>query len=752
MNHLNPESYTWSKALLWGNFIDHCKKMNRGSLGDRIVHGLIATTQLLPIIGQISSISEKLIVDHYSSRADLQRRNVPNRTGLEDHLHTPRPAPIAELVSDSTTSDDDDDAGQLLEKLERLHLSQEIQNFFDDLRSEDSNKFVLLEQIKQQIPHWPEYLRYLAKHQAKDFNLLFKIALESMIPEIYMDFTRVLNQADFDEHLASLNNCQIIFNNQVLPANSTVLRHISPYFESMFSSGLREAQTNIIHLPGQDYELFEKLLPKVINLHFFDESLDLSGDNLAQYLYLAEEYQFPLVRKASEEWILANFENIDRDPDFFNLADQYHLESIKSKMVHRLIPLYLESQSQKMLLEEWLPKTKFLDLGTDLSSNISSDHLEFLLKLCNEVETLKITICDKQSISLLKTLPNLRKLELTLEQDIDDEVIEKLQGLPISWLKIANSPRITDQGLAHLKGLPLQSLTLYNIYKITDQGLAYLRDLHLESLTLDRIHHITDQGLAYLRDLPLESLTLKDIGQITDQGLVYLKGLPLQSLTLDGVRRITNRGMVYIKDLPLKSLTLNYIEGITDQGLAYLRDLPLKSFALRGNDQITDQGLTYLKGLPLQSLTLEVIDQITDQGLAYLKGLSIESLTLDGVQRITDLGLAYLKDLPLKSLSLVWNDQITDQGLAHLKDLLLESLTLKDIGQITDLGLAQLIGLPLKSFVLTWDDRLLTAQGIAHLNNLSIKKLTLIVPESVTDQVRASLRENMPNIRVKFIS
>ncbi|MGK5593775.1 MAG: hypothetical protein ACSNEK_00255 [Parachlamydiaceae bacterium] len=68
--------------------------MAEGSLGDRIVHGLIAATQLLPVIGQISSISEKLIVDHYSIRADLQGRNVTDETSLEEHPRIPRPISV----------------------------------------------------------------------------------------------------------------------------------------------------------------------------------------------------------------------------------------------------------------------------------------------------------------------------------------------------------------------------------------------------------------------------------------------------------------------------------------------------------------------------------------------------------------------------------------------------------------------------------------------------------------------------------
>lgn len=58
---LDQSSYTWTNALLWGNFVGHCKKAETGHFGNRIVHGLIAATELLPIIGQLASICEKII-------------------------------------------------------------------------------------------------------------------------------------------------------------------------------------------------------------------------------------------------------------------------------------------------------------------------------------------------------------------------------------------------------------------------------------------------------------------------------------------------------------------------------------------------------------------------------------------------------------------------------------------------------------------------------------------------------------------
>lgn len=62
LNYKLPE-YSYAKSLLWGNFLDHCKQAkNERNPSSRFVHILIALAEFLPIIGQIASIFEKIIV------------------------------------------------------------------------------------------------------------------------------------------------------------------------------------------------------------------------------------------------------------------------------------------------------------------------------------------------------------------------------------------------------------------------------------------------------------------------------------------------------------------------------------------------------------------------------------------------------------------------------------------------------------------------------------------------------------------
>jgi len=54
--------YTIKNALLWGNCLHHAKERMKGTLGNRIVHWIIAAIEFLPIVSQIASLFEMIIV------------------------------------------------------------------------------------------------------------------------------------------------------------------------------------------------------------------------------------------------------------------------------------------------------------------------------------------------------------------------------------------------------------------------------------------------------------------------------------------------------------------------------------------------------------------------------------------------------------------------------------------------------------------------------------------------------------------
>lgn len=59
---LNYEDYSLKNALVWGNCSMHFQKAREGHLGDRTIHALIGLVESIPIISQISSIFEMIVV------------------------------------------------------------------------------------------------------------------------------------------------------------------------------------------------------------------------------------------------------------------------------------------------------------------------------------------------------------------------------------------------------------------------------------------------------------------------------------------------------------------------------------------------------------------------------------------------------------------------------------------------------------------------------------------------------------------
>lgn len=55
---LDSNHYSIKNALLWGNFKNHAKKSRQGTWHSRAVHGMIATAEFLPVIGQTASLIE----------------------------------------------------------------------------------------------------------------------------------------------------------------------------------------------------------------------------------------------------------------------------------------------------------------------------------------------------------------------------------------------------------------------------------------------------------------------------------------------------------------------------------------------------------------------------------------------------------------------------------------------------------------------------------------------------------------------
>jgi len=85
---LDKASYTWKNALLWGNFSGHCKQATKGSLGNKAVHGLTAFLEFFPVIGQIVSIIEKVVVTNLATTpSDPSKKLTSKRVKSKSSSH-----------------------------------------------------------------------------------------------------------------------------------------------------------------------------------------------------------------------------------------------------------------------------------------------------------------------------------------------------------------------------------------------------------------------------------------------------------------------------------------------------------------------------------------------------------------------------------------------------------------------------------------------------------------------------------------
>lgn len=158
---LDKMSYSWKNALLWGNFAAHCRNVNKGSLGHRIVAAAMAAIEFLPIISQISSICEKIIVDNFlptlpvSSKSPLANKKILEETKKEAHQGIPKPN--APLKSQSWENYKIDLLSQLPKEIESQRKNKTYKR----------EKLVALMKAQENIPiplsNFPQPVKYFSE-------------------------------------------------------------------------------------------------------------------------------------------------------------------------------------------------------------------------------------------------------------------------------------------------------------------------------------------------------------------------------------------------------------------------------------------------------------------------------------------------------------------------------------------------------------------------------------------------------------
>ncbi|MBU4398961.1 MAG: ThuA domain-containing protein, partial [Planctomycetes bacterium] len=251
---------------------------------------------------------------------------------------------------------------------------------------------------------------------------------------------------------------------------------------------------------------------------------------------------------------------------------------------------------------------------------------------------------DNAGLEQLARLAGLRSLSIRRSPLLNDEGVPHLKRLSklvsLGLLEVG----ITDHGVAELvKSLPqLRQIDLRGCAQVGDAGLEHLRGL--KNLKVLRVggYQVTDASLAIIKNIgTLRGLTIEDAA-ITDAGLALLVGLPLEEIGISRCYSITDEGFEHIKNFGnLRRLDIRGIP-LSGSGLKYLGTMDKLTRVKLSETGVGDAAVTDLRGLKrLTHLCLRQT-QITDAslpiiiGLTNLKYLDIgqTGVSDDGVKRL----------------------------------------------------------------------------------------------------------------------
>jgi len=224
-------------------------------------------------------------------------------------------------------------------------------------------------------------------------------------------------------------------------------------------------------------------------------------------------------------------------------------------------------------------------------------------------------------IEVLSHLP-IQELDLRHSGCLDSHLaaISKMSNL--RKIDISGNNEITDEGITHLVQLPcLKSLAISYCSKITSDGLRLVSNLAIQSLEIRSIcqdSHLT--SIANIKSL--HHLDLSHCYNIRGGGLLELKSIPnLKSLILSGIDMTWySLGLQSIIKLHIQELDLQCCN-CQDEHLNLISTMKcLEKLILYGNQKITDKGLSSLATLPqLRYLDVGRCPEVTSAGIAQLE-------------------------------------------------------------------------------------------------------------------------------------
>jgi thiol-disulfide isomerase/thioredoxin len=390
------------------------------------------------------------------------------------------------------------------------------------------------------------------------------------------------------------------------------------------------------------------------------------------------------------------------------------------------------------------------DAGKDLSAltRLAADDLYEI--------SLAGTRADDQTLAALAHLTELRSLDLVRTAITDRGLAAVARLRSLKWLALPEE--ITDEGLAHLAGLPKLEGLLLSGKSITGSGLVHLRRIPtLRVLSLNGQSALQDASLAPLVELPhLESLSLGNASRITDAGVdLLVKSPALRKLDLFGTQ-VTLQGVARLTELSfLEHLDLNTQPGLNDEALAALsrlRHLKRLRLGVSRTQHYTEMGLRELTKLEELELLHVYGPTITDAALhqiAKLSGLR-ELFIVDSPMSNTGLvALASLKSLQVLDLRV--NRRLTLGGLAVLNSLT-NLRALYAMGGIEDDGARLDIGRlsNLTDLILEVSTRRFRPDDLACLESLTKLRSLQLGGNAVSDDALAHLRglTNLYRLRI----
>ncbi|XP_041350623.1 kelch repeat and BTB domain-containing protein 2-like isoform X2 [Gigantopelta aegis] len=206
------------------------------------------------------------------------------------------------------------------------------------------------------------------------------------------------------------------------PCHKVVLCSMSPYFEGMFSSGMKESSQSVIQLHDLNSEWFELVLTYMYSGH-----IHLTNNNVKDILHIGSFLQVLCLQELCEEYILEEMLTLDNCLSLWQLAPTYgcgYLQHQAKSFIIRHFKLLVENGELQQLSQE------------ELKDILSDEHLI----VRNEAWVLEVAI---NWMKMTKTEPSKAK-------DVFESV--RLDLIPSSeWESLLEKVIVTaDKGLCSM--------------------------------------------------------------------------------------------------------------------------------------------------------------------------------------------------------------------------------------------------------------------------------------------------------------